>query len=96
MHVTQVHICYSKYLSLAVIQDELLLNHQFLYEKSMVISDIDLSYFKQNIVNKNMHYAYYLETSPSDTGLIILIVQSRDTNAELSCFLLKIANVAIG
>ena len=43
----------------------------------------NLSSFKQNTVNKSMQDAYYSETSPSDTGLIILIVQSKDTSA---CF----------
>ena len=33
----------------------------------------------QNIANKNIQDAYYSETSTSDTALIILIVQSRDT-----------------
>ena len=34
-----------------------------------------------NIANKNMQDAYYSEISPSDTGLKILIAQSRDTLA---------------
>ena len=34
-----------------------------------------------NIANKNMQDAYYSERSPSDTGLKILIAQSRDTLA---------------
>ena len=34
-----------------------------------------------NIANKNMQDAYYSERSPSDTGLKILISQSRDTLA---------------
>ena len=38
-----------------------------------------LSFLKQNITNKNVDDAYYSETSPSDTGLRILSVQSRDT-----------------
>ena len=42
-----------------------------------------------------MQDAYYSETSPSDTGLVILIVQSRDTPAYLLCFLLEIVSVAI-
>ena len=43
-----------------------------------------LSFLKHNIANKNMDHAYYSETSPSDTGLIILSVQSRDTLSRLS------------
>ena len=38
-----------------------------------------LSFLKQTIANKNLDDAYYSEASPSDTGLIILSVQSRDT-----------------
>ena len=38
-----------------------------------------LSLLKQNISNKNVGDAYYSETSPSDTGLTILSVLSRDT-----------------
>ena len=34
-----------------------------------------------NIANKNMEDAYYSEINPSDTGLKILIAQSRDTLA---------------
>ena len=41
------------------------------------------SFLKQNIPNKSMDDAYYSETSPSDTGLIILSVQSMDTLAYL-------------
>ena len=37
-----------------------------------------LSFLKQNIANKNVDDAYYSETSPNDTSLIILIVQSKD------------------
>ena len=48
----------------------------------MALSDYSsLSFLKENIANNNMDDAYYSETSPSDTGLIILIVQSRDTLA---------------
>ena len=39
------------------------------------------SILEQNIANKNMNDAYYSDISPSDTGLIILSVQSRDTLA---------------
>ena len=42
-----------------------------------------LSFLKQNIANKNMDDEYYSETSPSDTGLIIISIQSRDTLASL-------------
>ena len=34
-----------------------------------------------NIANKNMEDAYYSDINPSDTGLKILIAQSRDTLA---------------
>ena len=34
--------------------------------------------FSQNIANKNMQDVYYSETSPSNTGWTILIVQSWD------------------
>ena len=34
-----------------------------------------------NIANKNMEDAYYSEINPSDTGLKILIAQSRNTLA---------------
>ena len=37
--------------------------------------------FNQNIANKNMQDGSYSETSRNDTGLIILIVPSRDTPA---------------
>ena len=48
----------------------------------MALSDYSsLSYLKQNIANKNMDDAYYSETSPNNTGLIILSVQSRHTLA---------------
>ena len=40
-----------------------------------------LSFLKHNIANKNVDDACYSETSPGDTGLIILTVQSRDTLA---------------
>ena len=40
-----------------------------------------LSFLKQNIAYKDMDDAYYSETSPSDTDLIIFCVQSRDTLA---------------
>ena len=39
--------------------------------------------------------AHYSEKSSSDTSLIILIVQSRDTPAYLLCFLLEIESAAI-
>ena len=38
-----------------------------------------LSFLKQNITNKYVDDAYYSETSPSYTGLIIPNVQSRET-----------------
>ena len=38
-----------------------------------------LSFLKQNIANKNLDDAYQSEKSPSDTGLVMLSVQSRDT-----------------
>ena len=49
----------------------------------MVIRAIygNLCSFNQKIANKNMQDAHYSETSPSNTGLIILIFQSRDTPA---------------
>ena len=37
-----------------------------------------LSFLKQNIAIKNVDDAYYSETSPSGTGLVMLCVQSRD------------------
>ena len=40
MPVTEVYFCNSKQLSLAVIQNGLLLNKQFLCEKAMVISNL--------------------------------------------------------
>ena len=50
----------------------------------MALSDYSsLSFLKENIANNNMDDTYYSETSPSDTGLIILSVQSRDTLAYL-------------
>ena len=50
----------------------------------MGLSDYSsLSFLKENIANNKMDDAYYSETSPSDTGLIILSVQSRDTLAYL-------------
>ena len=78
MNVAKVYLCYLKQLSYAVIQNGLLLNKQFLFEKSMALSNYSsLSFLKQNIANKNVDDAYYSETSPSDTSLIILSVQSR-------------------
>ena len=80
MNVAKVYLRYLKQLSYAVIQNGLLLNMQFLFEKSMALSNYSsLSFLKQNIANKNVDDAYYSETSPSDTSLIILSVQSRDT-----------------
>ena len=65
--------------SYAVIQNRFLLNKWFLFEKSMALSnDSSLSVLKQNIANKNVDDAYYSETSPNDTSLIIVSVQSRD------------------
>ena len=55
----------------------------------------NLSSFQKNIVNKNMQDGYYSEASPSDTGLIILVVQPKDSPAYLLCFLLEIISVAI-
>ena len=79
MNVAKVYLRYLKQLSYAVIQNGLLLNMQFLFEKSMALSNYSsLSFLKQNIANKNVDDAYYSETSPSDTSLIILIVQSKD------------------
>ena len=50
----------------------------------MALSDYSsLSFLKENIANNNMDDAYYSETSPSGTGLIILSVQSMDTLAYL-------------
>ena len=73
MDVAEVYLCYSKQLSYAVIQNGLLLNKSFLFEKSMALSSYSsLSFLKQNITNKNVDDAYYSETSPSDTVLIIL------------------------
>ena len=43
----------------------------------------NLCFFNQNVANKNVQDAYYSEIIPSNTGLIILIVQSWDTPA---CF----------
>ena len=40
-----------------------------------------LSSLKHNIANKNVDDACYFETSPRDTGLIILTVKSRETLA---------------
>ena len=48
-----------------------------------------LSSFKQNIANNNMQDAYYSEISPSDTGLKILIAQSRDTPACIEYLILN-------
>ena len=42
-----------------------------------------------------MQDGYYSEESPSDTGLIILVVQPKDSPAYLLCFLLEIISVAI-
>ena len=42
-----------------------------------------------------MQDAYYSETSAIDTGLIILIAQSRNTPAYLQCVLLEIVGAAI-
>ena len=79
MNVAKVYLRYLKQLSYTVIQNGLLLNMQFLFEKSMALSNYSsLSFLKQNIANKNVDDAYYSETSPSDTSLIILIVQSKD------------------
>ena len=38
---------------------------------------------KKNLLNKNMQDAYYSEASPSDSGLIMLVVQPTDTRAHL-------------
>ena len=38
-----------------------------------------LSFLKQNIASKNVDDANYSETTPIDTTLIILSIQSRDT-----------------
>ena len=48
-----------------------------------------LSSFKQNIANNDMQDAYYTEISPSDTGLKILIAQSRDTPAYIEYLILN-------
>ena len=48
-----------------------------------------LSSFKQNIANNNMQDAYYTEISPSETGLKILIAQSRDTPAYIEYLILN-------
>ena len=37
------------------------------------------NFFEQNIANKDMQYVSFSEASPSDTDLIILSAQSRDT-----------------
>ena len=42
-----------------------------------------------------MQDALYSETSPSDTGLVTLTVQSSNTTACLLCILLEIVNVTI-
>ena len=42
-----------------------------------------LSFLSQNIANKSVDEAYYSETSPSNTALIIFSFQSRDTLAYL-------------
>ena len=78
--MSQKFICYLELLSYAVIQNGLLLNKQFLFEKSIALSNYSsLSFLKQNIVNKNLDDVYYSEISPSDTSFIILSVQSRET-----------------
>ena len=48
-----------------------------------------LSSFKQSIANNDMQDAYYTEISPSDTGLKILIAQSRDTPAYIEYLILN-------
>ena len=49
-------------------------------EQSMTFSNYSsLIFLKQNIRNKYVDDTYYSETSPSDTGLMIPSVQSRET-----------------
>ena len=49
-------------------------------EQSMTFSNYSsLIFLKQNITNKYVDDAYYTETSPIDTGLMIPSVQSRET-----------------
>ena len=40
LHVTEIHFCHSKQLSLAVIQNGSLLNKSFLFEKAMALSHL--------------------------------------------------------
>ena len=83
MDVAEVYSCYLKQ-SYAVIQNGPLLNKKLLFEKSMALSNCNsLSFLSQNIANKSVDEAYYSETSPSNTALIIFSFQSRDTLAYL-------------
>ena len=70
MDVAEVYLCYLKQLSYACSDSE----------QPMTFSNYSsLIFLKQNITNKYVDDAYYSETSPSDTGLMIPSVQSRET-----------------